>query len=161
MREIKFRAWSKEEKEMIYTKDDTGVFPKCGVVDAYDGFGVSFEQRISASKLEIMEFTGLHDKNGTEIYEGDIFQYDGDDDHRINYVGYQQTKIGFIQGVQGGFELFIKYPKYLRIDFQEICFTSALKPGNPIPQHLKRQLIDDFEIIGNIYENPELLETGK
>ena len=58
MREIKFRMWDDEEKTMI------------------DGDSLAFEEYLPIKDLlsqdSIMQFTGLHDKNGKEIYEGDI-----------------------------------------------------------------------------------------
>lgn len=56
-RPIKFRAWNEEEKRMI------GPY----------GLGDSHWPSNAADVWLIMQFTGLHDKNGTEIYEGDIF----------------------------------------------------------------------------------------
>lgn len=56
MREIKFRAWHKDAEQMLYPEYQSS----------------AFQWLIEGQLIEIMQFTGLHDKNGREIYEGDI-----------------------------------------------------------------------------------------
>lgn len=107
MREIKFRAWPKygSEKKMIHT-------PQQGY-----GWGYWGDCVFGKGEYEIMQFTGLKDKNGKEIYEGDIIkEIDGE-----------------IREVEG--------PDFY--PFQD-C-VAAVDP-------------EESEIIGNIYENPELLK---
>ena len=66
MREIKFRAWDKENEVMIYPKgilfDGRVVNFSCGILEPFEGY-------------ELMQYTGLKDKNGKEIYEGDIVKH--------------------------------------------------------------------------------------
>jgi len=60
MREIKFRAWDKEKKEMIYF----------GIYDTDEGYLI--QKQIFLDCLPIMQYTGLHDRRGKDIYFGDI-----------------------------------------------------------------------------------------
>lgn len=116
MRPIKFRMW-------IQHKEEKGIMVYRGIYDKnwyYHPTKSILYREIKQSDhvFTIMQFTGLHDRNGKEIYEGDIlFQ----DDYRhlkpIFSVSWDEEEAGF-------------FP-----------FTTG------------------YKIIGNIYENPELLET--
>jgi len=105
-RVIKFRAWDKLEKEMIEDFGRTNLWELCGGNET-DYFA-------------IMQFTDLLDKNGREIYEGDIL------------TGNKVVRFG---NIDGGYE-----GEY-GIGFNVNPFHS-----------------EEMEIIGNIYENPELLK---
>ena len=123
MREIKFRAWLKEERKMVNVETlFIGINRLCfGNSKTEDLFFRDFEE------VELMQYTGLKDKNGKEIYEGDIYHVG---DKNIRYL-----VVWFDSGFEG---------KQLR---------STSYAG-------LESWAKDIEILGNIYENPELLENN-
>ena len=132
MREIKFRAWDKGLKRMIYLSEPT--------VENDDFSGIVFKLRdyfVSAfssdriEDLELMQYTGLRDKNGREIYEGDIVRFkDWWDEEMVGEVRYSEKDMAF-------------------------TIVNDFWDGFPI------MYADDLEVIGNIYENPELLKEAE
>mgnify|MGYP001233689767 FL=1 len=93
-----------------------------------DGSPLKTEKVVSGNHAILMQYTGLKDKNGKEIYEGDIIR-ESDGDGGYIYAKVVYYKDGFM-GKEKGFE-----PEYPISDFK-----------------------NETEVIGNIYENPELLE---
>ena len=125
MREIKFRAWDKFNKKMCEVIDL--LFSSSFVVVERDKIPMI---EIAFDLVELLQFTGLLDKNGKEIYEGDI-----------------------VKDIIGGELYIIKWSK----DWAQ--FT-AEKIKN---MNLTMDLIysDHFEVIGNVFESPELLKEVK
>ena len=81
MREIKFRAWDKETKKM-------SLYPQLGFNNSVD-----INEQIRCCGKELMQYTGLKDKNGKEIYEGDIVRGNG----LINAViVYEESATSFL-----------------------------------------------------------------
>lgn len=128
MREIKFRAWDKGTDSWHIFTPTTSVM--CDPIDRYildspDGL-IVWEQ-----------FTGLLDKNGKEIYEGDIIY--------SPYRGWKMiVKIGESKCIGCGVELSGVMVEYLNVGIKSEPFM--YKSG-----------CYDYEIIGNIHENHELL----
>lgn len=147
MREIKFRVWDNDSKK-IYNQDD--------FILTFDNVGEDIYLKRNNEirpfyRYKLMQYTGLEDKNGQEIYEGDILSY-----KHITYGDCSKAKIEEIEN-----ESFIEIINYAAI-------ASIVKPHSKNVRCLgydsvnKECLIidltsDEVEIIGNIYENPELL----
>ena len=131
MREIKFRAWHESEKEMI---------PNCN-----QGFeGDVFNWKHQGQPIQIMQFTGLQDKSGVDIYEGDIVHIG--DTGQVWSVEYDDQEACFVVFNQ------LNSNRRFNTDFTDpecpivrICEGVEFKPG----------------VIGNIHQNPELLEQTK
>jgi uncharacterized phage protein (TIGR01671 family) len=127
-REIKSRAWNKREKKM-YQADFFNEFivinqGKVGSVtgDIQDDSSSFYIDYSRSDDWEVMQYTGLKDKNGKEIYEGDILKYhNGRHSHPI------------------------EFPK----DYMWLATRME-----------SDEVASAVEIIGNIYENPELLHKG-
>jgi len=140
MRDIKFRAWDKTYKRMNYKVQvgNTDYADKnytCNSiwVDYADNKSVGW-MNADDKCIDLMQYTGLKDKNGKEIYEGDILKSEswGKGSRLLN--PYHVVKWGNCGWKAEGYNGSIRVSPSLDI-----------KP--------------DFEIIGNIYETPELLNN--
>lgn len=116
MREIKFRAWHTPFKGK-----------KFGAEYKYGNNVISFHD-MSPEKYELEQYTGLTDKNGVEIYEGDIVEYKSE---MVNF--HNVAKVVYFA--------------------EEATFAFAVSESTYYTPS------DLYEVIGNIHENPELLEV--
>ena len=152
MREIKFRCWDKTARKMrqvieivfnagMYydTNDNTVKLIWVKGHDIIDNKDIALE-REHKNEYILMQYTGLKDKNGKEIYEGDIIDFSYD-----MFVGNFNTFVakGIVVFEEGAFYVQCLENEGLTKDESYLLYTIN---------------IDTIKIIGNIYENPELLE---
>lgn len=128
MRQIKFRAWEPQTKTMYNTD-----YLATNYIDM-TARGEMFHTEPDVEghivyKFIPLQFTGLHDKNGAEIYEGDIVLTDDG----MGVVSYQNDS--------GSFAL------------NDCSFCLLIDEFGDCPKI-------EWEVIGNIYEHPELLEEN-
>lgn len=126
-REIKFRACDKQEKKMY--------LPYLGGKITLDMNNFTFNCR-----FELQQFTGLLDKNGKEIYEGDIVKF------RKHQSKDSKIRIGQIYFADGDIAQY-------RIKWFEDDFEKEKNYPSTTSLNLR-----EIEIIGNIFENPELIK---
>lgn len=129
-REIKFRGWAVNGRKMVDLKAITPLALDKGVLDEGDGLFIPFR-----NDIKLMQFTGLKDKSGKEIYEGDLVTNTITKSVFANYDGEYKYKLVTDVAIT-----------VVRFDSKwcSFRFTDANEWGT-------------FEVIGNIWENPELI----
>lgn len=121
-REIKFRAWDKQAKLFLdveaHFSNEVSITPD----DESRGHFRPAQFEADQTRIQLLQYTGLKDKNGTEIYEGDLIDEPGAWGARTvvwRWAGWALEEDGEFYAIQ---------------------------------------VLDEMEVIGNIYENPELLK---
>lgn len=130
----KFRAWDKDEKVMRIVNEIHFTIKTitCEPLKGHDNMLEMYNPICFEGHFELMQSTGLKDKNGVEIYEGDLIQNGRGE---IGYVTYLLQETGFV--------VVLKNTDY-RLGHRNTGESYDMAYWH--------------EIIGNIYENTELLE---
>lgn len=125
MRDIKFRSWSKRNKEML--------------TPYFFVNGENFITQYGGSKPDaVMQFTGIKDISGVEVYEGDIVKFIDTEDQSNESNGTYSEDFSNIG---------------------TIYYSSEFNGWDISGRETDREdAFFEIEVVGNIYENPEMLE---
>ncbi len=145
MREILFRGKRMDGGEWVY-----GYCEKycerhciCVVTESLNSGGFPIRQLIDVLPETVGQFTSLKDNNGNRIFEGDIVktkQYGKDNGSGVNFNNFDI------------FEVIWKYAGYY--------LENSLRSFN-LTGSLRNSIVEPFEVIGNVHDNPELLGGGE
>ena len=145
-REIKFRAWDVSGKKMLKSTEDLSFNESGKEKDSGWCFSAHLE-----GKIIVMQYTGLKDKNGKEIYEGDVVLVED------TFTETVDVGVGRIPVAQSPDN------HLCEVVFKDGAFKFVVTEKGEVwwkgEYHLDHEDAGgEFEVIGNIYENPELLE---
>ena len=142
-RDIKFRIYDTDEKEMFYQEDIDYIDFITGIVFIHQEDGYDYLLDYKSDDGKLMQYTGLKDKNGKEIYEGDIVTYSVKGSKEINktVMSFNEEHGAYLFGIYEG----VKMPCGKKTRMNKYT----------------RKSVNNVEVIGNIYENPELLGSER
>ena len=126
----KFRAWDKSHKRII---DVSSINFRDGTIQEETRYAVN--RKVYLDDVVLMQYTGVKDKDGVEIYEGDILEVEKNED-------------GTYKGTINGNVFFDRFQGY----------SSKIKVAGMHDVNTIRYWNNHIRIIGNVYENPELEE---
>lgn len=132
MREIKFKIWDKTRNKWLFSNCGKFLLTQEGKAMFHMDGDNPLEPIIDQIEYEVLMYTGLKDKNGKEIYEGDILTRDG----------YWSIRIDYENGC------------CVARDLDKVRYNNKIL-DIPLCEY---KSINKWKVIGNIYENPELLE---
>lgn len=154
----RFRAWDVLAEKMIdeiqmisfVRKEIIGKFS-----DGSTSVPLKFEDERNGEDVILMQSTGLKDKSGKEIFDGDILKFNDEWNEYCHegYVDGSVEGVNYVEVVKGEacFEFGqTRYPEsslFIHMEDEHLSFAELIKDKD-----------FEFKIIGNIYENPELLE---
>lgn len=147
MREIKFKAVKQENGGWVYgllfnTNKDHHSTPRTSIItENYDPYGYGSNEFVEVNPDTVCQFIGFTDRNGKEIFEGDIIQYDyfGDEGE----LKYSNMQI-FWNGKAASF-----------------CYDDSYKSDKSSYQELNEDFCKDIIVVGNVHENIELLAVSE
>ena len=164
MREILFRAWDKKNAVMISDVDSVkdlwlhidNIFRDYGVEDSDDIEKLGFETWdgemffLDSDYVELMQYTGLKDKNGAMIFEGDIC--------RVLYTGWGSKHLGTPEQQAMTLDEYLDSIAGIKVVQWD---TNGFYVSHKIDGYSESMEVGRYgyiEIIGNIYENTELIK---
>jgi len=155
-----FRAWNKEAKTMHYSAEETynGIFGKPKIEHT------SFSGLLNDNQYIIMQCTGLKDKNGKLIYEGDIAKLPTNCNKKL-HGNYSLQEVvwrnGFWVLSYISSETGHKLPRGYTASFLYYQWSDEFEKEFIFSNDDIFCTYNTLEVIGNIYENPELLKEVK
>ena len=144
MKDIIFRGKRTDNGEWVYgvpTKDSHGETVMVESVYECEEYNCRGANCLYVNENTVEQYTGLTDKNGTKIFEGDIVTYE---DAVADYEGYHD-------------DVFLNRGEVELSEWDGICFTN--RQTVEMDDLYQSETTFDCKVIGNIHDNPELLTT--